>query len=111
MLSSVQSLGNLHAIVPEWSAHERVVAMTTTRTGGISLPPYSENNLALHVGDDPEHVNANRKMLSKLLGGNVELQWLEQVHSAKVHHVEEASGSVIGDGLCTFSPLFEEAVE
>lgn len=38
------------------------------RTTGASLPPYDSGNLADHVGDDPEHVRANRAALASAVG-------------------------------------------
>ena len=47
-------------VLPEWPARETIGALTTTRQGGHSPGPYGGFNLALHVGDDPEAVLANR---------------------------------------------------
>ena len=43
-------------------------AYFTTRNGGISRQPYESLNLGFHVGDDPEAVSANRKLLASILG-------------------------------------------
>lgn len=69
-------------IYPEWSAPARVKAFTTTRAGGVSLPPYDELNLGMHVHDDVEAVQENRAILSALLPE--EPIWLEQVHGVRV---------------------------
>src|ERR1700678_3742298 len=38
----------------------RIRRVTTTRTGGVSVPPFDTFNLGDHVGDDPAAVAANR---------------------------------------------------
>ena len=38
------------------------------RLEGVSLPPYDACNLADHVGDDLEHVRANRSALAAVVG-------------------------------------------
>ena len=60
-----------------------VAAGYTTRDGGCSAPPFDGWNLAMHVGDAPEAVAANRDRLSSLTGV-AGIQWLEQVHGTNV---------------------------
>ena len=55
-------------VLPEWPVRETIGALTTTRRGGHSPGPYGGFNLALHVGDDPEAVLANRGALVSRLG-------------------------------------------
>jgi YfiH family protein len=59
----------------------RIRRVVTTRAGGVSAKPYDSFNLGPHVGDDPEHVAANRRRLAhdlKLAEDHV--VWMEQVH-------------------------------
>ena len=49
---------------------------------GVSQPPFDAFNLGDHVGDDPNHVMANRHMLQVLLG--VKPVYLKQVHGTEV---------------------------
>lgn len=65
-------------IVPDWPAPARVHALQTLRSGGCSPAPWDSFNLGDHVGDDPEHVLANRAALRAHLPG--EPLWLTQVH-------------------------------
>ncbi len=67
-------------IHPDWPAPARVRAMTTTRSGGVSAPPYDSLNLGDHVGDDPVAVAENRRRLSDALALPSEPRWLSQVH-------------------------------
>ena len=85
-------------ILPDWPAPSSVRAMMTTRAGlegGESLvpagtdDPYGNFNLALHVGDDPRTVIANRQ---RLRHGPPALPsdplWLNQVHGTRVLDAE-----------------------
>ena len=74
-------------IQPTWPAPAHVKALTTTRAGGVSLPPYDELNLGLHVHDDPEAVSENRARLVALLPE--EPLWLEQVHGVRVVNLDQ----------------------
>ena len=56
-----------HLIFPDWPAPATVQAVSATRRGGISPPPYDGLNLAEHVGDDPAHVAENRRRLANYL--------------------------------------------
>jgi YfiH family protein len=71
-------------IVPRWPAPARVHAVSTTRHGGISRPPYESLNLADHVGDDPGAVAANRGLLEQALQLPAMPAWLQQVHGTQV---------------------------
>jgi YfiH family protein len=70
----------IELIVPEWPAPPQVHACTTTRSGGVSLPPYDTLNLATHVGDDALAVAENRRHLHEQLQLPAEPRWLNQVH-------------------------------
>ncbi|MDK2123574.1 peptidoglycan editing factor PgeF [Parachitinimonas caeni] len=75
-------------INPLWPAPATVRAMVTTRGGGVSLPPFASLNLGDHVGDDPNAVLANRRLLRQALPA--EPLWLKQVHGIQV--VDAAAG-------------------
>lgn len=49
---------------------------------GVSQPPFDAFNLGDHVGDDPNHVMANRHMLQTLIGAKP--IYLKQVHGKNV---------------------------
>lgn len=68
-------------ILPEWPLPANVRALTTTRLGGASLPPYDSFNLGCHVGDSTSHVQKNRnKLAAQCKLPNNRFQWLNQVH-------------------------------
>jgi YfiH family protein len=78
-------------LTPNWPAPPHVKAVFTSRgiaeTGfasksGVSQPPFDAFNLGDHVGDDPNHVMANRHMLQVLLG--VRPVYLKQIHGTDV---------------------------
>lgn len=71
-------------IIPDWPAPANVRALVTTREGGISEPPFDGFNLGVHVGDEDYAVHHNRKQLAQAMGGEVENQWLRQVHGSDV---------------------------
>ncbi len=72
----------LYPIWPSAPLNMRIKSCITTRWGGFSLPPYEEFNLALHVGDDPNVVAANRAKLQEVLPSKP--VWLNQVHGIEV---------------------------
>jgi YfiH family protein len=71
-------------IVPDWPAPDSVRAVTTTRDGGVSTAPYDTLNLAAHVGDRPQAVEQNRRLLRERLRLPSEPLWLNQVHGDRV---------------------------
>lgn len=78
-------------IAPDWPAPANVRGLITTRTGGVSAPPYASLNLGTHVGDDPGTVARNRALLRETLPADP--HWLRQVHGTQVAHLDEASGN------------------
>lgn len=65
----------------------------TTRSGGVSPAPYSSNNLAFHVGDDPISVIANHDRLADMLGyDRHRLIHMRQIHSDIILEVDECYG-------------------
>lgn len=75
-------------LIPAWTAPapQGVRAVFTTRTGGVSQPPWDTMNLGAHVGDAPASVAANRARLAAMLG--VELVFVHQVHGWSVANVD-----------------------
>ncbi len=71
-------------ISADWDAPGNVVALTTSRAGGVSTGNFSSLNLAFHVGDDPDHVKKNGELLQRSLAEQVDFQWLQQSHGARV---------------------------
>lgn len=71
-------------IVPDWPLPKGVAACSSTRIGGVSLPPYDAMNLGAHCGDNSEHVEENRARLFAAAGLPSKPVWLEQVHGTAV---------------------------
>lgn len=69
-------------ITPDWPAPANVKALQTTRNGGVSTGAYASLNLGDHVKDLPQHVAANRQLLSAYMPS--EPVWLNQVHGVRV---------------------------
>ncbi|MFV1996873.1 MAG: peptidoglycan editing factor PgeF [Acidiferrobacterales bacterium] len=90
-------------VYPDWPAPATVRALTSTREGGVSLPPYASFNLARHVGDDPRHVDQNRSLLLQQLDLPGEPRWLEQVHGTALLNLDQNGTRNEADG--SFSRL------
>ena len=93
------AMSDLSVLRPDWPAPAQVHALSTTRAGGVSLPPYASLNLGLHVGDDPVAVTHNRARLRQLLPA--EPVWLNQVHGVQV--VDAAATHGVPDADASFS--------
>ena len=88
-------------IFPDWPAPARVRAVSTTRWGGVSPPPYDSLNLAEHVEDDPACVAENRRRLAVAVGLSAEPAWLHQVHGSVVVAAETVAAPVTADAAWT----------
>ena len=77
----------------------------STRLGGVSEGPYASMNLGAAVGDDPERVRENHRLLAARVGYDVDrLHQTSQVHGATVWCPErdatpDASRSIEADAL------------
>jgi YfiH family protein len=98
MSSEQQNIGWFTA---DWPVPPGVRAGTTTRQGGVSVPPYDSFNLATHVGDKAWAVQHNRELLSQALGLPAEPCWLEQVHGNTVIDAARAHGVPRADAAYT----------
>ena len=67
---------------PQWPAPTNVKAFCTSRDAGVSVAPYQSMNLGSHVGDQPEAVATNRRLMEQILG--VPSAFLSQVHGTDV---------------------------
>jgi YfiH family protein len=76
-------------LIPDWPAPERVRAFCTTRSGGVSLPPYDSLNLGDHVGDDAQAVASNRRAFADALHATP--VFLQQVHGTDVARLTSAT--------------------
>jgi YfiH family protein len=74
-----------------WPAPRNVLALCTTRQGGLGSSPYASFNLGDHVGDSINTVAANRQLLADALPQGTSVSWLSQVHGTAV--VEAGQGS------------------
>ncbi|HHE32357.1 MAG TPA: peptidoglycan editing factor PgeF [Chlorobaculum parvum] len=82
-----------------------LVALQTTRTGGVSAPPLESLNLGTHVGDDPEHVRENERRLYEHLKISPEsIVTTSQVHGTEVALISEPGNLHGYDALITKTP-------
>lgn len=93
-----------HCIEPDWPAPPGVLALSTTRIGGVSTGVFAGYNLAAHVGDLPEAVAANRVRLLSGLPTGTAIRWLEQVHGAGVVEARGGGPAPRADACWTRSP-------
>lgn len=88
-------LGSMHNDwLLKWQLPQGVHAVCTTRSGGVSLPPFDDFNLGDHVKDDPIAVAANRAQLKAQIGARP--VFLQQVHGVDVVeiHADTPDGTV-----------------
>ncbi len=78
-------------MIPDWPAPETVRSLCTSRIGGCSGQPFDSMNIGNRVGDLPEHVAQNRRLLLEACGGADTLQWLWQVHGDRCIPAEPGS--------------------
>jgi len=86
-------------ITPDWPAPATVGALSTTRLGGQSLPPYDQLNLGDHVGDDPATIAANRLTVQTQAGLASAPIWLNQVHGTRCLDASQAKTGDEADAI------------
>lgn len=101
-----RTIGNLEILsYAQFEAHRGVSNIVTTRDGGRSQGGYRSLNLAFHVGDDPETVLENRRLLAQALAVAPEsLTLAEQIHGSDVIEVgapQVGRGAVARDDALT----------
>lgn len=92
-------MADLPLITPDWPAPANVKALQTTRHGGVSSGVYASLNLGDHVKDHPQHVAANRQLLSAYVPS--EPVWLNQVHGVRV--IDAALSSCLESADASFT--------
>ena len=99
----MSNFASLTCVVPDWQLPVNVTALTSTRAGGISQPPYDALNLGLHVGDEAHAVEENRRRLQQSFALPAEPVWLNQTHSNVVVNVDQSTDTA-ADGAYTCTP-------
>ena len=82
----------LHALVSEGFEERGFLAAFTERTGGVSRTPYDTLNLAVHTGDRPSDVEANRERTVSALGLE-RFAAAEQIHGSTVMRLGRSRAS------------------
>jgi len=95
------SYQNPHYLYPDWPAPQNVHAISTTRHGGVSRPPFDSMNLGTHVKDDLKNVQKNRQILSQTLNLETSPFWLNQIHSNIVSNLDSQQPLVDADAAVT----------
>lgn len=86
-------------IFPDWPAPETIKALSTTRQGGFSLPPYDGFNLGTHVGDEPNTVIKNRDYLVDVAQLPESPRWLNQIHGTRVINSNDWQLNIDADAI------------
>lgn len=94
----------ISALTPDWPLPARVRACISTRDGGVSQPPYTSLNLALHVGDESARVEENRRLLAAALALPASPRWLTQVHGVRCVNAADTSDAVEADASYATEP-------
>ncbi len=109
------SLADPGWIRPDWSVSDRVRALITTRSGGVSTGPWGAlpsrtggMNVGLLAGDAPDAVRQNRARLRAALPS--EPRWLRQVHGPAVLRADDVTAPPEADAAFTTTPGVVAAV-
>ena len=90
-------------IYPDWPAPDNIKAISTTRIGGFSSPPFDSLNLADHVEDNPDTVNKNRDYLCELADLPESPRWLSQTHGIHVLNSLDWQQNIQADAMISNS--------
>jgi YfiH family protein len=85
----------------------------TSRTGGVSAPPYAGLNLGDGVGDDPAAVAENRSQAARSFGTDPDqVVWMAQVHGRNLAFVDGPRPGPVPatDAIMTSTPALTLAV-
>ncbi len=88
---------------PDWPAPAGVHALCTTRSGGVSVPPWDSLNLGDHVGDAALSVYENRARLQAALRSRTpgaHAVFLRQVHGSDVLALDANSVQGLAADAC-----------
>lgn len=102
VVPGAQDAGAQSWFEPDWPHPANVRSLITTRCGGVSAAPYDAFNLALHVGDAPEAVHANRRRVHASLPS--EPRWIAQVHGVEVKDLDTDFSEAPADAAVTRRP-------
>jgi len=85
-----------------------LLQFVTTRSGGVSLPPYASLNLGLHTADNQDHVLKNRLILAEETGiAQDRFQYASQVHSGDVKIID---ADAVAEGILTQNPRTDATI-
>ena len=90
-----------HWLEPDWPAPANIYAATTLRTGGVSQDSFTSLNPAPHVGDDPDRVRQNRRIIREMLDLPAEPVWLDQIHSNRAIKAGKTASLQQADAIYT----------
>lgn len=105
----------MQLLAPPWAKpggilHRRVRAVSTTRDGGVSAPPYDSLNFGDHVDDDLASVTENRALLQQWMRTAEPIRWLDQVHGTEVVDAADWVSGKQADAIISRQPGVPVAV-
>ncbi|MCE5251776.1 peptidoglycan editing factor PgeF [bacterium] len=95
-------MNSFKLIIPRTVPSEKVVCGYTTRSGGVSSPPFDSLNLGFHTPDDHARVAENHRIVYRYAGADEnEVAFMGQVHGSAVKIVDSGGVYPGTDGLIT----------
>lgn len=95
-------MSDLRILVPRIFHPDAVTTGFTTRSGGVSLPPFDSLNLGFHTADDPAAVRENHRILYNHIGiPDNRAALMGQIHGSNVRIVDESGLYPDTDALLT----------
>jgi polyphenol oxidase len=91
-----------------------VLAVFTSRHGGVSGPPFDSLNLGGGVGDEPAAVARNRELVAEACvhpAGGISaggIAWMRQVHGTDVAYAAAGTSSVAGSPASEVDAIFTD---
>ncbi|HVZ46443.1 MAG TPA: peptidoglycan editing factor PgeF [Ramlibacter sp.] len=89
---------HLPLLLPDWTAPRGVRAACSTRSSGVSAPPYDSLNLGDHVGDGEANVAANRDLFARAI--QAQPVFMHQVHGVGVVRLDARTPHGIEADAC-----------
>ena len=98
-------MNDIRPVIPAVFPAAKVIAGFTTRSGGVSRPPYDSLNLGFNTSDDQVSVSENWQRLTAFLGVDPSnVARMNQVHGVHVRNIDSGGVYPDTDGIITGTP-------
>ena len=96
------TMTEINPIIPDILPQTLLICGFTTRSGGVSLPPFDSLNLGYKTPDKWADVQENHTILNRFIGvDSSNVAFMEQVHGDCIDVVESGGISTAADGIIT----------